>query len=83
MDVRVVFLGPLAERFGGRERLVGAPEQGFKLDELKALLTLGREELRPSLEPPVRAAVDREFVTGDAGVQPGQEVAFLPPFSGG
>ena len=33
--------------------------------------------------PAVRTAVDQELVTLDVALQPGSEVAFLPPMSGG
>ena len=67
-----------------------APEAAGCALRLSALLAA----LRPALGPEgyaaltaenVRIAVNQEFVDGPAGIdlQPGDEVAFLPPVTGG
>ena len=83
MGIRVLFFGSLAERMGGRERLIEAPHTGLTLSELKGLLTAGDHAAASALDPPARAAIDRDVVTGDPRILPGQEVAFFPIFSGG
>lgn len=83
MSVQVVFLGSVADRFGVRGLTVEAPAPGLLLSELKARLADGDDALAAALAPPVRAAVDQEIVAGDVRVRPGQEVAFLPVYSGG
>ena len=83
MTVRVLFLGGLADRFGAGARAVETPADGITLSELKATLAKGDPALAAALAPPVRAAVDQVILPGDVTVRPGQEVAFLPVFSGG
>jgi molybdopterin synthase sulfur carrier subunit len=40
-------------------------------------------ELSGELDPQVRIAINREFADADTPLQPGDELAFLPPISGG
>lgn len=79
--LKVVLLGRLAELAGWREREFEAVKT---LSDL--VLSLGR--LDPDLGPAlsalgVRAAVNQIISAGDAPLQAGDEVAFLPIYSGG
>lgn len=83
MAIRIVFLGELGARLG-REHELDGPESGLTVAEIRRRLcetvegaceTLGRSD--------IRAALDHTLVADAARVRPGQELAFLPVFSGG
>jgi molybdopterin converting factor subunit 1 len=78
--VRVLLFGAAADRAGTRETQVRAGE--VTLDELWPLLI----EEHPGLSPmrdTLAFAVNGEYARGDTRVSPGDEVAILPPVSGG
>jgi molybdopterin synthase sulfur carrier subunit len=81
--MKILLFGRLAER-AGREVEVELPAGGCTVAELRlrladALPHAAHELARPS----IRACIDRELAPETARVRPGQEVAFLPPLSGG
>ena len=80
-DVRVLLFGSVREIVGAGE--VSLPAAGAAT--ASALLeTLARRH--PGLgpwKPFLRVAVNREYVPGDRAVAPGDEVAVIPPVSGG
>lgn len=79
--LRVVMLGRLAECAGWRERTVAA---AGTVSELIRALSLADPELRVTLTAPgVRVAVNQTILPGDASLRAGDEVAFLPIYSGG
>ena len=76
----MLLFGAAADRAGTRETRVPAGET--TLDELWPLLA----ERHPGLSPmrdTLAFAVNGEYARGDARVVPGDEVAVLPPVSGG
>ncbi len=79
-SVRVLFFGAAADRAGTRETEILT--DAATVDEVwKAL-----EELHPGLSPmrgTLAFAVNVEYARGEAPVSPGDEVAVLPPVSGG
>ena len=78
--VKVLLFGAAADRAGVRETYVQVGE--ITLDELWPLLA----ERHPGLSPMrdiLAFAVNGEYAKGDASVSPGDEVAVLPPVSGG
>ena len=78
--IKILLFGAAADRAGTRETQVQAGE--VTLDELWPLLL----ERHPSLSPmrdTLAFAVNGEYARGDAPVSPGDEVAVLPPVSGG
>lgn len=81
--IRVLFFGPLRERFGARVRRLQAPPHGLTLHQLKTRVTEGEADALAALAPPVRVAVDKILAAPDDLIRAGQEVAFLPVFSGG
>lgn len=83
LGVRVLFFGALAEAIGARERAVEAPPEGLTLEQLTARLAGSDDALLSALGPPTRVAVDQRIAPGNARVLGGQEVAYLPVFSGG
>jgi molybdopterin synthase sulfur carrier subunit len=83
MTAQILFFGAVSDRFGAARTLV-LPAEGLTVGELRRRLAseepAGAEAL---LRPGVRASVDQVLAAEDARVLPGQEVAFLSPFSGG
>ncbi len=82
-EVTVRLFAVLRERAGGSE-LTLALEPGATVDD--ALLALSRE---PGLDGgllerlPVRMAVNRDYAAGDTVLHEGDELALIPPVSGG
>ena len=87
--IRVLFFASLREAVG-MDAWTFSPDSAGSPPRLSSLLAA----LRPTLEPDgyaaltaenVRIAVNQEFVDGAARVElkPGDEVAFLPPVTGG
>ena len=79
---RVLLFGKLRDVAGWRERAVSpAPAS---LAALRALLALDDPDLAAALAGPgIQAVVNRQMVRGDHPLVAGDEVAFLPPMSGG
>jgi molybdopterin synthase sulfur carrier subunit len=80
--VRVLLFGRLRDLAGWREQIFEpAPD---RLSTLKAVIRRQDEGLADALDGPgVRAAVNKVVALGDAALESGAEVAFLPPMSGG
>ena len=77
---RVLLFGRLSDIAGWRERQIDSPF----LSALRAALTSEDAALGDALTAPgVQVALDQMIVRGDAPLNPGAEVAFLPPMSGG
>ncbi len=77
---RVLLFGRLADLAGWRERQIDAAS----LDALRETLAAEDAALGAALSGPgVQAAIDQTLVRGDAAIGPTNEVAFLPPMSGG
>ena len=78
--VNVLLFGAAADRAGTRETQVRAGET--TLDELWPILAERYPDLSP-MRDTLAFAVNGEYARGDARVSPGDEVAVLPPVSGG
>lgn len=78
--VRVLLFGAAADRAGTRETVI--PAGGITLDELWPILAERYPDLSP-MRDTLAFAVNGEYARGDARVSPGDEVAVLPPVSGG
>jgi molybdopterin converting factor subunit 1 len=79
--IKVLFFGAAADRAGTRETELRI-EDGVTLAEIWRLIV----ERHPGLAPmrdTLAFAVNGEYVRGEAGVSPDDEVAILPPVSGG
>ncbi len=77
---RVLMFGALQDLAGWREREIDV----VSLDALRALLTAEDATLGARLNGPgVFAVIDREMVRGDRPLSSDDEVAFVPPVSGG
>ena len=81
MSIRVLFFASLADIVGGRERFVKSAEV---TDVLSVLNKFAAEfPAMESHKASILFALNSEFVRSDAPVRDGDEVAFLPPVSGG
>lgn len=82
-QTRILFFGSLVDSLG-HEHLLSIPEEGWSVAELRQALCAREPVAGAALaRPSVRAAVNHEIVGEDRRVYPGQEIAFLPPLSGG
>ncbi len=79
-EINVLLFGAAADRAGTRETSVAAGE--VTLDELWPLLAERYPDLSP-MRDTLAFAVNGEYARGDARVVSGDEVAVLPPVSGG
>ena len=84
MTIRVRFFAALRERLG-TESLDISASAGI---DVKALLELIRRQLGDGAieilsAPNVRIALNKEFVTDRCRVSDGDEIAFMPPITGG
>jgi molybdopterin converting factor subunit 1 len=78
--VRVLLFGAAADRAGTRETQI--PVEETTVDELWPLLAERHPDLSP-MRDTLAFAVNGEYARGDTRVSPGDEVAVLPPVSGG
>jgi molybdopterin synthase sulfur carrier subunit len=79
---KVLMLGRLRDVAGWRERTLDAPPA--TLSALRDLLAREDPALGEALAGKgVQAAVNKAVVRADAAIAPGDEIAFLPPMSGG
>ncbi len=78
--LRVLFLGPLRDKTG-REWA----EVPFPADGTQRLFLIALEEQFPALKSAAhfRLARQNDFLEASAALRPGDEVALIPPVSGG
>jgi molybdopterin synthase catalytic subunit len=81
MQVTVRLFGRIREALGAKELAVRLPE-GASASSLRALLADRHPEVG-MLGPRLRVAVNGELAPDDHRLRDGDEVAFLPPVSGG
>ncbi len=86
MNIQVKFFASLREQVGTSELQVSAVNLETLLNALKARLT--ETGIEPLLSPNVRLAVNQDLVKGnwreaELVFTDGDEVAFLPPVTGG
>lgn len=79
--IRVLLFGAAADRAGVRETELPPPESP-SLEALWGVLAERYPELSPMRET-LAFAVNGEYARAEARVAPGDEVAVLPPVSGG
>jgi molybdopterin converting factor subunit 1 len=88
MQVRVLYFGVLRERFGTAEEMVVLPD-GAKVGELLRVLWARtsnqamEERDQERLWRSLAVAVNREYGSPDVVLRESDEVALLPPVSGG
>ncbi len=79
--IRILYFASVAERLGMREEVYPLPVS-LSIEGLKRFLS----EKHPLLKEPLqhcRIALNQEFVEGNPMLRPGDEVAIIPPVSGG
>lgn len=81
MRARVLFFGKLKEIVGGREDAVEL-RSGATIEELFSCCASQKPELA-KFRSSVVASRNQEFAPWSTVLEPGDEVAFLPPVSGG
>jgi molybdopterin synthase catalytic subunit len=81
LEVVVLFLGP-AHDLAGLDRCCHQLPEGATIAILRQVLATGYPELRKRL-PSIRIAVQSHFVPDDHVLRAGDEVALIPPVSGG
>ncbi len=82
--VRVRLFADLRERAGWGERLVPLKGSPTSAADLWRHLALGTDSAAGGGIPPsTRIAINQAFATPDTPLRPGDEVAFLPPITGG
>ncbi|MEA5415324.1 MoaD/ThiS family protein [Synechococcus sp. BA-132 BA5] len=83
--VRVRLFAALRERAGWGERLVPLTASPTSAADLWHRLALdeGSAAGAAGVPPSIRVAINQVFATADTPLRPGDEVAFLPPITGG
>ena len=79
--IKVLFFGAAADRAGTRETELEV-EEDATLAEIWPLLARRHPDLGP-MRGTLAFAVNGEYARGEDAVSPGDEVAVLPPVSGG
>jgi sulfur-carrier protein len=84
-SVRVRFFASLREAVGQAEVQIAVSTATLDLEALLARLggVVDEQALARLRAPSVRIAVNQAFVEGNVTLRPGDEVAFLPPVTGG
>ena len=80
--MKILLFGQLGEQLG-RELDTDVPEDGCSIAALRRMLVQKDPACAPLAGPSIRACVDQILVREDFVVRQGQEVAFVPPLSGG
>jgi molybdopterin converting factor subunit 1 len=83
---RLLFFGRLSDIAGAAEREIALPPQITSLRALKDLLAAEDSQLGFALaHPSVRTAINKALapLRGDAPIADKDEIAFMPPVSGG
>ena len=85
MLTSLVYLARLREAFGRASEQIELPAGATDVASLLALLRSRGGAWETELGPgrAVRVAVNRELAKADAAIHPGDEVALLPPVTGG
>ena len=81
MDVKVLFFASIRDLVGEREQTVSVPEGASVADLLSELA--GRHPRFGEMERSLMVSVNQEYVERDRVLTDGDEVALIPPVSGG
>lgn len=79
MELKVLYFGMIAEATGCKEEII-LLRSGTTIDQLENLLKDKYENLQ---HLSFKVAVDKEITVNDTLLNPNNEIALLPPFSGG
>ena len=81
MQVRVLFFGVLKDAFGAESATADLPE-GMKVVDLLEIFG-DRLNVKKEMMESIAVAVNQEYAKADDVLHEGDEVALLPPVSGG
>ncbi len=81
ITVRMLFFAHLQDVAGGQEQALTLPDGATVREAADALAT--RATGFENLLTHTRVAVNAEFADADTGLKDGDEVAWMPPMSGG
>jgi len=83
--IKVLFFARLADLARVRDASFDCPGEGIRLDDLVKRMVVRYPALQTSLAQPrlLFLAINQEQAELDAQVKDGDEVAIMPPFSGG
>ncbi|MBT4977780.1 MAG: molybdopterin converting factor subunit 1 [Gemmatimonadetes bacterium] len=81
MKIKALFFAACRDIVGNRELDLDVGE-GSQVEDLKNVLLVKYPELA-TINNVLSIAVNAEYVDGNAILNPGDEVAFIPPVSGG
>jgi molybdopterin synthase sulfur carrier subunit len=81
MKIKALFFAACRDIVGNRELDLEVGE-GSQVEDLKNVLLVKYPELA-TINNVLSIAVNAEYVDGNAILNPGDEVAFIPPVSGG
>ena len=81
MKIKALFFAACRDIVGNRELDLDVGE-GSQVEDLKNVLVVKYPELA-TINNVLSIAVNAEYVDGNAILNPGDEVAFIPPVSGG
>ncbi|WP_299222165.1 MoaD/ThiS family protein [uncultured Aquimarina sp.] len=79
MELKVLYFGMIAEATGRKEEVI-LLQSGSTIDQLENLLKDKYENLQ---HLSFKVAIDKEISANDTLLNPHNEIALLPPFSGG
>ncbi len=83
MEVKILMFAVLAEQFGGSSLLVEVAEGATVADAIE-IMTDGEESKKKWLSPDrVAVAVNQSYCGRDRVLVAGDEIALIPPVSGG
>jgi molybdopterin synthase sulfur carrier subunit len=81
MNIKVLFFGITKDKTGVAETKIQFDSENFDLDKLKN--SLNERFPRLATECVYKFAVNNEYVIGNQKLNNGDEVALIPPVSGG
>lgn len=83
-SIRILFFGPLKEIMGATQQHIDATQIAQTRKALIAQLSNGNSTRAQALsDPSVRLVIDNQFTDSETDIHATQEIAFLPPLSGG
>jgi molybdopterin converting factor subunit 1 len=81
MTLRVLFFGPVRAQTGADGLELDVPSE-ISQEELWSCVLAEHPQLKPH-RPAIRLAREGEFLAPDERLHPGDEIALIPPVSGG
>jgi len=81
-EIRVLFFATARQAAGWAESVLPCDDSGLSVADFWDRLQTENPGLTP-LRSSVRLARNHEYLTGDEWIHPGDEIALIPPVSGG